>query len=132
MPTRPAPTTKRPELPVIKPRVVVCDYCGRKNGKDEEICKSCGAPLPETRQSTREVVAPKTSRDSHFPNELRITKAPAHNNVEDDYYYHYQTFRDGKWTNWGWGVIANDDKIGIQKLYKRNQLVPDRFLEWKR
>jgi hypothetical protein len=131
--TRPDPTTDPPDVR-IKPKTkkIVCEYCGRNNKKDEEFCKSCGAPLPEVRQSTREVVVEKASGHSHFPAKLRVTKAPAHNNVEDDYYYHYQAFVKGRWTNWGWGVVDNDDKVGIQKLYKRNQPLeePEVVLEW--
>jgi hypothetical protein len=24
-----------------------CEYCGRKNGEEREMCRSCGANLPE-------------------------------------------------------------------------------------
>lgn len=46
MPTRPEPTTKRPSLPTIRPKVEHCEYCGRQNSESEPLCKSCGAPLP--------------------------------------------------------------------------------------
>lgn len=53
MPRRPEPTTKRPKLPTLRslaPKTIYCEYCGRQNGEDEPLCKSCGAPLPVYRK----------------------------------------------------------------------------------
>jgi len=45
--TRPDPTTKRPELPIISENRVICSYCRMPQPKDWDSCdcRQCGAPL---------------------------------------------------------------------------------------
>lgn len=54
----------------------------------------------------------------------RMTKQKAYNGFEDDYFYHLQKKTRKGWKNFGLGALAEEDKLGLQKLLRNNQPLP--------